>query len=366
MSPVAEFLVSSFKLKINGQHIPDDDTPEAKLFGPVVKPAEYLHNAGYQGAGGLMSIAYKEAQKAQNGTSFPAFAAFLWKLATSDLYPVKLTAVQQQWNAFKAANKLLPPFRDTHLVPKHDEIFFVLLHWTQQPVVDWVRHTYTERVRQLAGGTVGVADELADTVATNYGELLGRCFADLTVEDADAVERHRDVTKLVTKVLRLDPVRSLVTELDGRLAAVPEMHRLGITGTLGSNPFTTSLAVPLAERMRQLAAAEQQRIAALPPPPPRHAQPPPVRRNTIAGRLHSPQRGSGIQKQPKTDPYKQTFLKTLRPAVRNHPLYRHASPEDQAVFRQRTARVEAMWSRPINYLGNLADDREIAFKRIFY
>lgn len=365
----------SFRLTINGQSIPDDDTPEAKLFGPVVKPADYLHNAVYLDAEGPISIAYQQAQRAQNGTSFPTFEEFLWQLTTEGhLYPVKLTAVQQRWNQFKAANKLLPPLRDTHLVPKHDEIFFMLLHRTQQPVVDWLRHTYTERLRQLPRGTADAADELAQTVGTKYRELLELCFKDLTVEHAGTLERRDGTPKLVTAVLGLKPVSPLVTELDDRLAVVPEMQRLDITGSLGSNPFTTSLAVPLAERMRQLVAAEQQRIAdekqrvaALPQPaPPRHARTSPVRRHTVAGYLHSPQPGSGIQKQPKTDPYRQTFLRTLRTAVLNHPRYRGASPADQAMFRQRTEEVEALWSRHINYVGNIDDDRTIAFKRIFH
>jgi BMFP domain-containing protein YqiC len=195
--------------------------------------------------------------------------------------------------------------------------------------VDWVRHTYTERVRQLPKEAVSAVDELAHTVETNYRELLGNCFTDLTVEHADTVERQRDVTKLVTAVLRLDPIRSLVAELDSRLAA--------------------------------MAAAEKQRIAA---EKQRHAQSPQGRRHTIAGSLH-PQSGSGIQKQRRIDSYKQDFLKALRPAVTNHPRYRNAIPADIALFRQRTEEVETLWSRPINYKGNIADDLEIAFKRIF-
>ena len=352
----------SFSLNIRNQHIPDDLTPEAKPFGPTVNVADYLHNTEeYQQAGGPISIAYRQAQQTEKGPikSFPAFEEFLWKLMTEgDLLPVPLSSVGQRWETFKAANKLMPPVRDAHLVPEQDEIFFVLERRTKQPVVDWVRNTYTQRISTLTNGAgaTGVADELANAVAADYGDLLRRGFPGLTVEHAAGVPR------LAQALLALDPVRPLAAELDARLAVAPDMLTLKIASKVRANPFSQPLTDSLAGEMGQQVAAEQQRIAAvLQRRPPPDYKAPPARRNTMPS-MHSPQPGSGVRK---PDPYVERFLRTLRNEVRADPRYQNASAAQQAVFRRRTEAVEDLWSRPVKYLGRLDEDLEIAFRRIF-
>jgi hypothetical protein len=379
----------SFKLKINNQHVPDDATPEAKMFGPAVDASNYLNLHMYKNMGGPITEAYQRAQSQQRGVveHFPSFEKFVWLLTMANLYGVKLTAVQWQWDNFKATNQALPPMSDMHLVPDQDEVFVVLVRRTQAPVVQWLHETYSNRVRALTRqtGNVLVADELTHVVATNYGHLAQSAFPNLTVEQAD-VEHANNVGKLARALLAENPALPLATELEARLAAAPTVENLGLGRTLSSHPFFTTLASPMAAEMRQKIAAEQQRIAdeqqrqaALArtvsqpqPTQPQPAQVQPTARSRIpADRPRSPHRSpprasAGIVKPAATiHGDNQKFIETLRIVIRTDPRY----PTDQAgqaQVQRRKKEVEHRWSKPERVSTHtLGEDIQAALKYIF-
>jgi len=326
----------SFKLTINHQPVPDDATPEAKMFGPPGRVRDYLDLAIYNKVEGPIVTAYMMAQgDPRSGAveDFPSFEEFLWRLMTKGpLYGVKLADVQQLWDKFKAANEVLPPLRDTHLVPDQDEILVVLQRRTQPLVVQSVRDTFTEQVR-LTGptGATGVVDELAQAVEANYGHLLRAYFPTLTVEHADTAATKL-APKLARTLLEADPVRPLAAELNDRLAAALAMRHLGIVGTLPSDPFSTTLTAPLAAGMQQLVAAEQQRIATTPPSvvAQQPTQPPPTGRFPPYGR----------------PPTRSKTREQINPGLRNRVRNDRRYPADQAGQRKiwdRVEKVEQYW-----------------------
>jgi Domain of unknown function (DUF4157) len=361
----------SFKLRINNQHIPDDATPEARMFGPTVEVNGHRDLDSYESLTSSITIAYGRAQGAQGGAVnfFPSFEEFLWQLATKGpLYPVKLTDVQQQWDTFKTANESLPPMSDMHLLPEQDEIFYVLQRRTKPLVVQWVRDTFSERVRALTkqSDPVAVADQLAHAVDANYDQLVRRRFPALTVEHAD------QVAKLAQALLEEDPVRPLAIELYGRLAAAPHMVASGISRRFPYHPFIDSLNIPMVGPMNQMIADEQKRWMP-PPPPPQSTQPPPTHRPILSKSSGSPRRyqpdTSAIHKrEAKTHPYNQAFIIALRAAIPDD--RRYPAPADEAGRREvswRRKKIEKRWKSPTKVpgKGSLEEDVKHALSFIF-
>lgn len=364
--------LQSFKLKINGKRVPDDATPEAKMFGPPVHAKSYLDLDRYEKVAGDVAAAYIRAQSPERDVvhTFPSFEEFLWLLTTKvPLFGVKLTAVQQLWDGFKDANETLPPMRDTHLVPDQDEIRVVVQRRTQDQVVHWVRKTFGDQARGLTqpGDTVTVTGELADAVAAEYGNLLQQRFTTLTVGDLD------DVSRLASALLQLDPVRPLAAELSARLAAVPAVVSLRIQGTI-SNPFTTPLTTKLADEMQRQIADEQQRQLLAPQQPAQlpHARPTqtqpvhhpgpyhrpgtsgrpgPYDRPDPSGRPGSYRHGSSGPRHrsasldepaPRIHPHNERVIRAVRDAVFQHSHY-PADESARAEIQKRLALVEKKW-----------------------
>jgi hypothetical protein len=360
----------SFRLRINNQHIPDDATPEARMFGPTVAVTEHQDLDSYESLTSPITIAYGLAQGAQSGqvNYFPSFEEFLWQLATKGpLYPVKLTDVQQQWDTFKTANESLPPMRGMHLLPERDEIFEVLQRRTKPLVVQGVHDTFSQQVRALTNqlGTVPVADQLAHAVDANYDQLIRRRFPALTVEHAN------QVAKLAQALLEEDPVRPLATELYGRLAAGPDMVALKIAGHLPHNPFTESLNTPMAALMRKMVADEQQRQQPSAPQPQSTQSQPVHRQPILTTSSGSPRRyqpgTSGVRKpEAKTHPYNQTVITALRAAIRADRRY-PADEAGQLEVRRRRKKIEQKWTSPTKVAGkgSLEGDVKHALSYIF-
>jgi hypothetical protein len=379
----------SFKLKINNQHVPDDATPDAKMFGPAVDASNYLNLGMYQNMGGQITAAYQAAQRPQRGPVdyFPPFEEFIWQLIKANLYGVKLTAVQQLWDNFKTANQALPPMRDTHLVPDQHEIFVVLLRRTKTPVTQWLHQTYSDRVRTMSGqtGTVPVA-ELTQVVTTNYDHLAQSALPNLTVEQAD-VDHAGNVGKLARALLAENPALPLATELEARLAAAPDLLNLNIAHTLSAHPFTTTLANPMAAEMRQKVANEQQRIAAeqqrqaalalaMQQQQPAQVRPPqlqPTGRSRIPtdhprSPLRSPLRASAGIVKPAAQIHKnnQKFIDTLKLMIHKDSRYPTDRPGQEEVQRRKNVVVHK-WSKPtpVSKSGDLSHDIQEALDYIF-
>jgi hypothetical protein len=389
----------SFKLKINNQRVPDDATPEAKMFGPAVRVRTHQDLGSYVSLTPPIFTGYERAQQGPAGAVeyFPQFEEFVWLLTTKGaLYGDKLDALQRQWDTFKSANGTLPPMRDTHLVPDQDEIRTVLQRKTQTQVVQSVRGTFAQRITAATGPATATAaaNELADALSANYDQVMRSGFPNLTVEQAN------DVPKLALALLGEDPLRPLTAELNARLAAAPDMVGLNIARAFPYHPFTTPLTVPLGAEMQRRVAAEQQRLAAEqlaaqqlaaqqlaaqqlaaqqlaaqqpPPPAPQPVQAVPTGRHRIpTGRPTSPRRPQ-IGNPPihrveeRTHPYNQSVIRALRVAVVSNRRYKTADHVTQTKMWRRMSEIEERWNSPKRIVGRstLAEDVEHGLAHVF-
>ncbi len=368
----------SFKLKLNNQHVPDDATPDAKMFGPAVRVRTHRDLDSYLRLTPPIFNGYERAQQGPAGAVeyFPQFEEFVWQLTTKGaLYGDKLDALQGQWDTFKSANGTLPPMRDAHLVPDQDEIRTVLQRKTQTQVVQSVRDTFAQRIMAATGPATATAaaSELADALAANYDQVMRNGFPKLTVEQAN------DVPKLALALLGEDPVRPLAAELNARLAAAPDIVRLDIARALPHHPFTTSLTVPLGAQMQQRVTAEQQRLAAQqqlaaqqlaaqrPPPPVPQPVPavPPGHHRILTGRPTSPRRPQAgnppiHRVEERTHPYNQSVMRGLRAAVLNDRRYMTADHATQKEMWRRMSEVEKRWDRPERVAGRSTLNKDVA------
>jgi hypothetical protein len=358
----------SFRLKINGQHVPDDATPRAKMFGTPGRAAIKSYFYSYEQAEGPVSAGYSKAQE-QSGNRFPPYENFLWlMMIDGHLDPDSLPAVQQKWKAFKKANKgVLPPMSGTHLVPDKDEIRAVVERRTKRQVVGEVYQLSAQKIQAVSRRPMparfAVADELADAVDVNYGQLLQEAFANLTVGHA------YNPSKLATALLAVGPVQPLAAELDARVAAERDLTRLGIADTLSANPFVQMLGTSMVPEMHQRVAAglhqqqlhqqqlhQQQllRQAAAPPPVPTAASRIPRDRS----RSPRPQTGNLpiLKVGEKMHPGNKDFLLALPGRVRADHRYARADKEKIA---ERMKDIKRIWNVR-ERVGNGASEAEFA------
>jgi hypothetical protein len=343
----------SFRLKFNGQHVPDDATPEAKMFGPPVHAVDYRNLDDYENVAGPFTVGYTMAQAA-SGDHFPAFEDVLWLMMTQGpLNRVTLPEVQQLWDTFKATNEMVPPMSGTQLVPDQDEMRFVLERRTKQQVVQRAYELSAQKVKNLyaAAEPVMVAQELATAVDVNYSQLLQQAFGNLTVEQV------RNVPMLTTVLLNVAPVRQLSAELDARVAEAPDLLRLGIAGHLSANPFIQTLGVSMAGEMRQKIKAEQRRLA----PPPQPVQHQPTGRSRIpTGTLDRPQAGTLpiINVSQRVHSFNHRLMLALPGSVRHDRRY-PANQAGQQEAARRMRQILGSWDIPQRVPGQATFSQEI-------